>query len=129
MLITATEIKNRTGYEIPSTVVSVAQMMIESYVGRVEEDVSEPNDIAIMGNAVAFQAIYIAENVEDSFMQSHIKSLTQGEVTTAFVWEKFAPFMSPWASKSCEKLSWMRSRSINTGPVFSRPAVVGWEQD
>jgi len=125
MLVTPNEIIDRVGYEVTNDVVQAAQMMVEAYVGRVEEDVTEASDRAVMATAITFQAIYIKENKDDAFMQVALKGMTLGETRSDFVWEKFSPFMSPWAAKSCERLSWMRSRSISTGPVFT-PEYEGW---
>jgi len=125
MFTTVDEVQNLTGYAVDGSVLNLANTLVEIYVGRVDEDVTDASDREILGNAVALQAIYIKDNPDDILMQAAIKSSTRSDSIIAFHWEQFSPFMSPWAVKACQRLSWFRSRSVTTGPVFSGP-VEGW---
>lgn len=127
MFTTPQEIKDKTGHELESQRVSNAQMMVETYIGRVEEDVTDASDLAILATAVTFQAIYLGDNEDMVWEQVAAKTIGQNESVMSFEPTMFAPFMSPWAVKACSRLSWMRSRSVSTGPVFDRHHV-GWAE-
>lgn len=127
MFTTEQEISNRTGVFVDTQRVMNAQMMVETFIGRVEEDVTDASDRAILATAVTFQAIYLGDNEDMAWEQIAAKQIGQNESVMTFDPTMFAPFMSPWAVKACSRLSWMRSRSISTGPVFSGQRT-GWAE-
>jgi hypothetical protein len=118
MFITEREILTQTGFTVARTNVNMAQMMVETYTGRVEEDISDGTDKALMAQAVMYQAIYMEERPGDVLHQAEVHQIVQGDTSTKFNVEKFSPFMSPWSIKACERLSWNKSRSIKTGKVL-----------
>lgn len=118
MFITENEVLAQTGFNVTRTNVNLAQMMIETYVGRMEEEVSEGTDKALMAQAVMFQAIYMEERPGAVLTQAAVSYLGQGDTATTFNTEMFSPFLSPWSVKACSRLSWNKSRSVHTGKVL-----------
>lgn len=130
MFISKEEILAHTGIEVTGETLGLAHMMIETWVGRQEADVVEANDLALLGRATMFQAVYIEGSLDVVLEQAAVKSITLSESTTAFDLEMFAPYMSPWAVMACRKLSWTGTRTVHTGPVFDKPNyVAAWERD
>ena len=117
MFITEKEILAVYGYTVTRPNVNLAQAMLETYTGKMEEDVADGNDKALLAQAVAFQAIYMEERPDGVLKQAAISYSLQGGNATTFDTDMFSPFMSPWAIKACEKLSWNKSRSVHTGKV------------
>lgn len=132
MFITEREIQTQTGVVVTRQTVNLAQMMIETYVGKVEEDISDGGDKALMAQAVMFQAIYMEEKPLDVLTKAAVLSNTQGENSSKFDTELFSPFMSPWAIKGLSRLSWNKTRSIHTGKVLQgsrHDAYYAWTHD
>lgn len=118
MFITEKEIEAQTGYVVTRPNVNLAQMMIETYIGKVEEDVENATDKALLAQAVTFQAIYMEERPDGVLHQAAVSYVMQGGNATTYDNKMFSPFMSPWAIKACERLTWKKSRSIHTGKVL-----------
>lgn len=117
MFVSKEEIATRTGITVSQQTLQLAQLMIEAWVGKDEAEVNDAGDFAILGKAVLFQAVYLSdENATDMLQQAAVKNMTMGETTTAFDTDLFAPYMSPWAIKTCKRLSFVGSRSVATGP-------------
>lgn len=130
MFISVADIKDTTGYDVDFNTVRIAQLMIETWVGKAESEVEDASDIETLGRATLFQAVYINGSVTEIMEQAAVKTVSIGESTTSFDTSRFAPYMSPWAIESCKKLSWMGGRTIKTGRMFQHTApVVGWEED
>lgn len=117
MFISKEEIEAQTGYVISGVTLSTAQLMIEAYVGKDESEVEDASDVAILGRAVLFQAVYMNNSRNDLLEQAAIKQMGTTDSNTVFNTDLFAPFLSPWAMKSCEKLSWRGTRSVHTGAM------------
>lgn len=130
MFTTKEAVQEITGIEVTPDVLSLAHIMVEAWVGRMEGDVTEGRDVALLGRATAFQAVYIRDSLDVILEQAAVKSITLSESTTAFDLDMFAPYMSPWAILSCKGLSWMSTRSVHTGPVFDQTRYQReWERD
>ena len=129
MFVSREEIAERTGITVEPQTLQLAQLMIEAWVGKDEAEVSDAGDFAILGKAVLFQAVYLSDdNATDMLQQAAVKSMTVGESTTAFDADLFSPYMSPWAIKTCKRLSFVGSRSVRTGPWSDGlRAVYRWE--
>lgn len=128
MFISKEQIAARSGYDIDQETLSLAHLMIETWVGRTEPEIEDGSDLAILANATMFQAIYISENGDVALVEAAVKSKTVGESTSVLDTEKFSPYLSVWAWKACQRLSWMGTRTIHTGPVFDRaPRLQRWE--
>ena len=132
MFTTVDEIKAQAGIDVTQHTLNLAQMMVETYTGKIEEDVDDGSDKALMSQAVMFQAIYMGQSPDNVLETAATTFLSQGGVQSSFDAKLFAPFLSPWAAKSCERLSWNRSRSIHTGRVIQRTphaAYAAWTHD
>jgi hypothetical protein len=131
MFISKEEIAERTGITVSQQTLQLAQLMIEAWVGKDEAEVNDAGDFAILGNATLFQAVYLGdENATDMLQQAAVKSMVVGETNTSFDTDMFSPYMSPWAIKTCRRLSFVGSRSVRTGPVFEYPrTLTSWVTD
>jgi hypothetical protein len=130
VFITKEEITQQTGYEIDTQTLALANLMIETWVGRSESDVEDAGDQAICARATLFQAVYIKEGFPDVLQQVAVKQTTMAESSMHLNTDYAAPFMSFWAIKACQGLSWMGTRSVQTGPIFdNRPVGYAWERD
>lgn len=129
MFISREQILNDTGYEIEQETLALAQVMIETFVGKSEAEVDDPSDLAILGRATMFQAIYVSENGDVALVEAAVKSKRVGESSLTLDTELFSPYMSFWALMACKRLSWMGTRTIHTGPIFDRaPRIDTWER-
>jgi hypothetical protein len=129
MFISKEEVEAKTGVEVDAQLLALAQTMIEAYIGKDEVQVESAEDMAILANATAFQAVYIKENPAAVMGQAALKTITDNTSTTTFLYEEMSPFMSPWAVRVCKRLSWTGSRSIHTGPMHDRVRPLGWEYE
>lgn len=117
MFTTKEAVLERTGVTVDQATLSTAQLMIESYIGKNESDVTDAGDSALLGKAVIFQAVYINGQHMDIMEQVALKSTTVGETVISMNTDMLAPFLSPWAVMLCRNLTWMGTRSVHTGPV------------
>lgn len=116
MFISKEEVQSMLGYTIDAPLLAKAQTMIEAYVGRVEAEVEDATDLSLLGHATAFQAVYMQSNPEVVLEQAGAAYVSTLGTSYTFTPESFAPFIAPWAGRACKRLSWMRSRSVHTGP-------------
>jgi len=121
MFITEREIEAQTGFALSRHSVNLAQMMVESFIGKVEEDIENASDRALLAQAVTFQAIYMEDQPKDVLVQAAVLLSSQGGNQTQFDGKMFAPFLSPFAVKACQQLSWKKTRSVKTGKVMQSP--------
>lgn len=129
MFITSAEVKTMTGLDVTPATVVLAQMMVETWVRRTEVSITDAGDIETMRRAIAFQAVYTQDNADDMLSTPAMLRQTLVENSGTFDVASFAPHMSPWAVKACENLSWRRTRSVRTAPLFLKPEVTQWETD
>lgn len=126
----AAKITGRNDLEVTLDAVLVAQEIIEAYVGRVESEVENANDLALLAKATAYQAVYLAKNGDSVFEQVALASVGQNNSLTVFKSGDFtAPWIAPLAVISCRKLSWNQSRSVHTGPISKDVTRIPWERD
>lgn len=117
MLTTTAQTKELTGKTVDDAMIRMAQGIIESYIGRVEAEVTDANDEAILGYAVAYQAAYIVDTPPLAFEQVGVRTHGQNESMMVFDTARYAPFLAPLAYMACRNLSWRRSRSVKTGAM------------
>jgi hypothetical protein len=132
MFITEDQILSQTGAVVTLRSVQMSQTMVETYCGRVEAEIDDPNDRALLAQATMFQAIYIEDKPISVMTQAALKSENQGLSNAVFDTAMFSPFMSPWAVKACSRLSWVGSRSIKTGKAIPQASFNGslaWTHD
>jgi len=127
MFITKEHVQNLTGYEVDSTLLAQAQSIIESYVGKVEADVDDAGDLALLGKATAYQAAYMKNNSQLVFEQTAVVQVNNFGSGATFVQDGASPHIAALAVITCRNLTWRRSRSIHTGSMYGRePYVDRW---
>jgi hypothetical protein len=120
MFTTVQEVRLLTGRNVLNDIVIIAQSLVETYIGRVELEITNPTDRALLAKAVAYQAAYIQENPGVMFDQAATRFITTGASSVSFDTALFAPFLSPWTARACKQLSWNGSRSVRTGKSVQR---------
>lgn len=127
MFVTTTQVKTITGKVVNAGLVERAQYAIEAYVGKFEADVEDIRDLEILKRATAYQAAYMLNNEDVVYEQMAVSTTMQGEASTTFkAGDKISPFIAPMAVMMCDKLSFMRARSIYTGKVSQTTASSDW---
>lgn len=121
MFTTVEQVKTLTGYDVTLAIVTMAQGIIEAFIGKTENVIDGANDLEILGRATSYQAAYLLNNADTVFEQIGVKQIAQTDGATTLMYENFAPFIAPLAHLSLRGLSWKASRSVRTGPVFESP--------
>jgi hypothetical protein len=127
MFTTATEVKTITGKIVDAALVARAQYVIEAYIGKFEADISEENDEEILKRAVAYQAAYMLNNEDIVYEQMAVSTTGQNEAYTTFKpGDTASPFIAPLAVMICNRLSFIRTRSVYTGKSSDTVIEVDW---
>jgi hypothetical protein len=127
MFATTTQVKTITGKIVNAGLVERAQYAIEAYVGKFEADVTDTNDLEILKRAVAYQSAYMLNNEDIVFEQMAVSTTMQNDASTTFKpGDRVSPFIAPMAVMVCSKLSFVKSRSIKTGPIASTVTYPDW---
>jgi hypothetical protein len=129
MLATIEDVKTLTNYDVTLTDITLAQGIIETFVGLLEADVTDPNDRAAMGRAVCYQAAYVSKNFETVFEQMAVRSMSQTDSSVVLDTDLGSPYLSALALFAIRNLSGRGSRSIKTGTMFGREVPTPWELD
>lgn len=127
MFVSKEDILENTGYAIPQQTLLTAQLIIETYVGKDEVEVEDAEDLAVLGRATTFQAIYMLTNPHVALEQAALVRDSQGDSSVEFDSDKLSPFLSPWAWKSCQKLSWFGTRSVHVGKTLGNESYGSFE--
>jgi len=129
MFTTITEVKTITGKIVKSDLVQRAQYAIEAYIGRFEVDIVDTVDLEILKRATAYQTAYMLNNEDIVFEQMAVSTTGQNDAYTTFKQgDTTSPFIGPMAVMMCNKLSFMKSRSIKTGKIASQVPYMDWIQ-
>jgi hypothetical protein len=127
MFVTTTQVKTITGKVVNAGLVERAQYAIEAYVGKFEADVEDTRDLEILKRATAYQAAYMLNNEDIVFEQMAVSTTMQNDASTTFkAGDKVSPFIAPMAVMMCDKLSFIRSRSVYTGKVSQTTSSSDW---
>jgi hypothetical protein len=127
MFTTTAEVKTITGKIVDAALVARAQYVIEAYVGKFEAEVTDTKDDEILKRAVAYQAAYMLNNEDIVYEQMAVSTTGQNDAYTSFKQDDSAsPFIAPMAVMICNKLSFMRSRSVYTGKSSDTVNEVEW---
>lgn len=127
MFCTQEDVKEMTGYEVGPIDLIRAQTIIESYIGKIESDISNPRDRVILGRATAYQAAYMKDNAGKIYEQVALSQITQnGGIMTYKAGDDAAPFIAPLAVLALKHLSWRKSRSVRVGPILKRRGPGRW---
>jgi hypothetical protein len=127
MFTSVEQTKALTGYDVTLDLVNQAQGILEAFMGKVEAEVESAYDKAILARATAYQAAYMSTNADKVYEQIAIRSVAQSDGGAVMNTEMWAPFVAPMAFIAMRSLSWKRSRSVKTGPVFEGSSRIGWE--
>lgn len=127
MFVTTTQVKTITGKVVNAGLVERAQYALEAYVGKFEADVTDTRDLEILKRATAYQAAYMLNNEDIVFEQMSVSTTMQNEASTTFKsGDKVSPFIAPMAVMMCDKLSFMRARSVYTGKMLDTTEENNW---
>ncbi len=129
MFATVEDVEKLTGYVVTNNTIFRAQALMETYAGKIEEEVQNVNDRALMARAVAYQSAYMHANYDRVFEQIALTSVSQADGGLTIDRERWAPYMAPLAIMSMRMLSWRTSRSIKTGSILGRSRIPRWETD
>jgi hypothetical protein len=127
MFTTATQVKTITGKIVSAALIERAQYAIEAYIGKFEAEITVAKDIEILKRAVAYQSAYMLNNEDIVFEQMNVSTTAQNDASTTFKQgDSTSPFIAPMAVMICNRLSFMRSRSIKTGKNAQISEEIGW---
>jgi hypothetical protein len=127
MFTTATEVKTITGKIVDAALVARAQYVIEAYIGKFEAEVTDTKDEEILKRAVAYQSAYMLNNEDIVYEQMAVSTTGQNEAYTTFKpGDTTSPFIAPLAVMICNKLSFLRSRSVYTGKSSDTTIELDW---
>jgi hypothetical protein len=127
MFVTTAQVKTITNKTVNAGLVERAQYAIEAYVGKFEADVEDTRDLEILKRATAYQAAYMLNNEDIVFEQMSVSTTMQNEASTTFKsGDKVSPFIAPMAVMMCDKLSFMRARSVYTGKMLDTTEENNW---
>lgn len=133
MFTTVEEVDTLTGYTVENATIHMAQSIVEAYIGKVEVEVSDANDLALLAKATAYQAAYMVNDAARVFEQISAQQIMQfGQMMTFRADQPESPFVAPLAIMACRKLSWKRLRSVKTGSIFTNYRTGGgseWSRD
>jgi hypothetical protein len=132
MFATPEYVARVTGYDIgvlPLSKVIIAQTLIESLIGRTEAEVENPNDLALLANAVSYQTVYMVNNADRVWDQVAATYVQSGQSAVTYDTNMDSPWFSPLAVKVCRNLSWRRARSVHTGPISKGIRPLEWVRD
>lgn len=127
MFTTTTQVKTITGKIVNAGLIERAQYAIEAYIGKFEADVTDTRDIEILKRATAYQAAYMLNNEDIVFEQMSVSTTMQNDASTTFKsGDSVSPFIAPMAVMVCSKLSFVKTRSVKTGPISSSVDYPEW---
>lgn len=129
MFTTTQKIKEWTGIEVTPEDIRHAQFIVETYIGRIEAEIDNAYDLALLARATTWQAVYMKDNANIVWEQIAVTQAGQNESVNTFDTDNLSPFMHRMAVQACSRLSWKKTRSVRTGPSVQRPAPVRWETD
>lgn len=125
MFTTIEQVKELTAKDVSQDTIIMAQNIIESYIGRIEIDVTYPTDKALLGKAVAYQSAYMEGDEAKVFEQMGAQQIMQFGQMITFGQDGTQPWIAPLAVLTCKRLSWKRIRSIQAGPTYPHGPRVG----
>lgn len=131
MFTTTEQVLELTGYATSIEGILRAQTVIEAYVGRVEAEVDNANDVMLLARATAFQCAYMGdEEGLDIFTQvAAVQTMQYGASVRYRENDIAAPFIAPLAVFACRNLTFKRIRSVKTGRIFQNVPVPEWRTE
>jgi len=127
MFTTTTQVKTITGKVVTAGLIERAQYAIEAYIGKFEADITDTRDLEILKRATAYQSAYMLNNEDIVFEQMAVSTTMQNDASTTFKsGDKVSPFIAPMAVMMCDKLSFIKSRSVHTGKIERTISYPDW---
>lgn len=127
MFATTTDVKNITGKIVNNQLVTRSQYVVETYIGKLEAEVTKTRDIELLKRAISYQCAYMVDNEDIVYEQMSVSTTGQNDAYTTFRNnDKASPWIAPLAVMACSKLSFVRSRSVHTGKMSQLPDVLDW---
>lgn len=127
MFTTINEVKTITGKIATAALVQRAQYVIEAYIGKFENEITDELDLEILSRATAYQTAYMLNNEDVVFEQMAVSTTSQNDSSTTFKQnDSTSPFIAPMAVMMCSKLSFIKSRSIKTGKISRTIVYPDW---
>lgn len=129
MFVTIDETAKYTGQTVTNADITIAQALIEAYIGRVEAEVDNANDKENLSKAVAYQAVYMKDNAETVFKQIDAASVANFGSTITFR-NSESVYIASAARMALKNLSWRGSRTVKAGRIVNRPRYqYDWTRD
>jgi hypothetical protein len=128
MFTSITHTKQITGKDVDLALLNRAQSIVELYIGKVEANIDNPNDIQLLAKATAYQAAYMKDNEAMVYEQIAVTSSGQLDSRLDFDQKMLSPWIAPLAIIACKALSFKRARGIKTGKIFQFPTFVDWRE-
>lgn len=125
MFVNDAQVLTVTGKVVTNAQIHIAQGIIEAYCGRTEDEVISPDDFAMVAKAVAYQCAYMINDSDKVFEQVAIVQQAQMDGSVTMDKDMVAPWIAPLAVLTLRNVSWKRSRSVKTGPVFAKASSRG----
>ena len=127
MFADTNDVKDITGKVVNNQLVTRAQYVIETFVGKLEDDITKASDIELLRRAVAYQCAYMNDNEDIVYEQMAVSTTGQNDAYTTFKpGDTNAPWIAPLAVMTCKKLSFVKSRSIITGKMSRNISYPDW---
>jgi len=127
MLANTNDVKDITGKIVSNQLVTRAQYVIETYVGKLESEITVAKDEELLKRAVAYQAAYMENNEDLVYEQMKVSTTGQNDAYTSFKsGDNDSPWIAPLAVMSCAKLSFVKSRSVYTGKNTNTYYLPDW---
>jgi hypothetical protein len=118
MFVTEQQVKTITNKSVSLDLITRAQYVIETFIGKFEDDVENTNDLELLKRATAYQSAYMVDSEDIVFEQLKASTIIQNDSSTTFKQsDEFSPWIAPLAVMACKKLSFYRSRTIKTGKI------------
>jgi hypothetical protein len=129
MLANTTDVKEITGKIVNNQLVSRAQYIIEAYVGKLESEIFNEKDIELAKRAIAYQCAYMENNEDIVYEQMAVSTTGQNDAYTTFRQNDTAsPWIAPMAVMVCDKMTFLKGRSIKTGKKIIGLARYDWRR-
>ena len=129
MLANINDVKDITGKIVTNQLITRSQYVIESYIGRLETEITLDKDIELLKRAISYQSAYMLNNEDIVYEQMSVQTTTQGDASTTFKQtDTAAPWIAPMAIMVCNMLSFIKSRSIKTGKIKRIISYPDWNR-
>jgi hypothetical protein len=127
MFVNTTQVKTITGKVVDAGLIERAQYVVEAYIGKFESEITDTRDQEILKRATAYQCAYMLNNEDIVYEQMAVSTTSQNEAATTFKQgDTVSPFIAPMVVIICNRLSFMKPRSIKTGKMGQISETVDW---